>query len=164
MKAKLILIGGVSRSGKSTLAGELTSLLTNCISLSQDNFVLAKEQIPTIKNRIDWEEPKSINWTSLIDRIDELSKHHSFIIIEGIFAFNSSIINDLAVYKVYLELDYELFTERRKDEKRWGPEPAWYLEHVWNAHEKFANPYQIEFQTCCPYSTSLAQEIFESLT
>ena len=163
MKAKLIVIGGVSRSGKTTLAGELASLLPNAIIISQDDFVLSEKFIPTIKDRINWEDTKSIDWISLIDQLNQLLSQYQFILLEGIFAYNSLVINDLVDYAIYLKLDYKMFIERRRQETRWGMEPHWYIDHVWKAHLKFANPYHIEFQNYCPYSPSLAEEIAQSL-
>ncbi len=162
MKAKLILIGGVSRSGKSTLAKELESLLPNSISLDQDDFILPESQIPKIKERTDWEDPNSIDWDPLVNKLNQLATQHDFLILEGIFAFNSHQINAWADYSIYLNLPYDSFFKRRKEETRWGIEPDWYLEHVWNAHQQYANPHQITYQKDSAYTDQLAREIAQT--
>ena len=66
----IIGIGGVSRSGKSTLAALIYRLYTEggqtAIVLAQDDFVFPTEQIPKIRNgseeEIDWEIPESIDF------------------------------------------------------------------------------------------------------
>lgn len=139
--AKLILIAGVSRSGKSTLANKLSVGLPNAIVLHQDEFVLPESDLPMINERIDWEKPETINWEVLIDKIDSY-KAQDYIILEGIFALSNTALLEKADHKILLDLSYHEFIARRKTEKRWGKEPAWFLEHVWHSHLKYHNPHK----------------------
>lgn len=141
--AKLILISGISRSGKSTLAKRLSIDLPNTLVLPQDEFVLSKEQLPRIKDRIDWERPVSIDWVRLKKVLNESQSEYDFIILEGIFALSDISLASAADYSIQLKIDKQTFLERRKKETRWGTEPDWFLEHVWTSHLKFSNPHQV---------------------
>lgn len=141
--AKLILIGGVSRSGKSSLAKALQQDLSNATILHQDEFVLPHDQIPKVRDRIDWERPESIDWDALLIAYSSGRDKHQYIIIEGIFAFSNLTLNRIADFTVLLTLDKEQFFERRKVEHRWGEEPNWFIEHVWKSHTLFHNPHKL---------------------
>lgn len=139
--AKLILIGGVSRSGKSSLAQYLTQHLPLSIHIDQDTFVLPEPQIPTIKDRTDWEVPESIDWKKLDTTTTNYLNRYEFVILEGIFAFQQESLNQLADLKIELKLPKEEFLAKRKQEQRWGEEPQWFIEHVWKAHLIHSNPH-----------------------
>ena len=132
----IIGIGGVSRSGKSDLAQKLCGYLgkEKCAVLDLDDFVLPQALLPEIKGRIDWESPETINWALVFQIIEENQKE--YLIIEGIFAFSNPYLVDKYDLKIIIRIPKELFIERRKKETRWGPEPRWYIEHVWETHEK----------------------------
>ena len=140
--AKLILIGGVSRSGKSSLAQYLTQHLPHATHIDQDEFVLPAQQIPKINDRTDWEIPESIDWQQLTAKVKESLNNYNYVLLEGIFAFQNEALNDQADLKVMLKLPKEEFLEKRKKEQRWGEEPEWFLEHVWKAHLIHCNPHQ----------------------
>jgi len=164
MPSKLILIGGMSRAGKSLLARQLQLKVPNSIHIDQDDFVLPEEQIPTIKNRIDWEHPDGMNWPLLKSKIQQASATNSLVIVEGIFAFNEASIVTSADLKIYLDLNKEEFTIRRKQETRWGKEPEWYIEHVWTSHLKNANPHQIKFDLSQEFNEQLAVSVISMLS
>ncbi len=144
---KLILIAGVSRSGKTTLTKYLNEHLNNCLVIHQDRLVLPKAQIPKVRDRIDWERPESIDWTNLFRLLTESASSYDYIIVEGIFALSNKKLVEQSDYSIALEIDKESYLERRKLETRWGTEPAWFLEHVWDSHLKYHNPYNIEIDT-----------------
>lgn len=143
MNSQLILIAGISRSGKSTLASSLAKKLDNAIHLEQDQFVLSEDNIPKILDRIDWETPKSIDWAKWNQQIEDALNTHQFIIAEGIFAFNDFHLLQKASATISLSLSKREFLERRRKELRWGIEPEWFLEHVWEAHLMHHNPHKI---------------------
>ncbi|HEY9117386.1 MAG TPA: hypothetical protein VIN11_06140 [Roseivirga sp.] len=143
MSSHLILIAGISRSGKSSLASELARGLQNAIHLEQDQFVLPETYIPKIEDRIDWERPESIDWLKWHQTISEALKSYRFIIAEGIFAFNDLKLIQRASATIELLIKKDQFLRRRKNEVRWGKEPEWFLEHVWEAHLKYHNPHAI---------------------
>jgi uridine kinase len=140
--ALLIGIGGVSRSGKtslaSTLASKIRSAKKKVLVIDQDDHVRPKPEIPKIKNLVDWEHPSSIDWLGLIKLIKQEIHRNDVIIIEGIFAFWSKEIKyDL---KVYLQISRTLFKERKNTDKRWGDIPEWYIDHIWESHLKYGVP------------------------
>ena len=143
MNSHLILIAGISRSGKSSLASELAKRLENAIHLEQDQFVLQETNIPTIEDRIDWETPESIDWLKWHQTINEALKSYRFIIAEGIFAFNDLKLIQRTSATIDLSITKDEFLRRRRKEVRWGKEPEWFLVHVWEAHLKYHNPYAI---------------------
>lgn len=145
MVGKLILIGGISRSGKSTLAQSLASSLTRSSYLEQDFFVKPEEELPTIKDRIDWDSPESIDWKSWRSEIEDRLEQYEWVIAEGIFAFNNMAINTLAHFKINLNIDRNTFLKERKADTRWGNEPDWFLDHVWHSHQKHHNPFLLPF-------------------
>lgn len=142
--SQLILIAGVSRSGKSSLARDLCAKLKNAIHLDQDEFVKAVEEIPLIEDRTDWETPESIDWKKWKSAIDKALQSNSFVIAEGIFALGDLKLVQQAKTRILLSLEKEEYLRRRKQETRWGEEPDWFLEHVWQSHLKHHNPFQIQ--------------------
>ena len=143
MNSHLILIAGISRSGKSSLASELARRLDNAIHLEQDQFVLPEIDIPTIQDRIDWETPHSIDWSKWNGEIEAAHKSFQFVIAEGIFALHDLRLIQKALVTIVLSISKEEFLQRRKREVRWGVEPNWFLEHVWQAHLHNHNPHNI---------------------
>jgi uridine kinase len=143
-KTKLIGIGGVSRSGKSTLANLLKDALQkhgNSVSiLDQDLFVVDEKWLPRIKDRYDWEVPASIDWKVLLQKIAAAKAKYDFVIIEGLFAFYHPTIDKKYAMRIYIELEQSKFLSRRAQETRWGEEPEWYLQHVWESHFTYGLP------------------------
>ncbi|MBO3697988.1 uridine kinase [Roseivirga sp. E12] len=138
--AKLILIAGISRSGKTTLAKQLAHDLPEAIVLHQDKYVLDESLIPMIRDRTDWESPESVDWTRLHNDYNRLKNEYAFIIIEGIFGLTDPRLLDASNFKILLDLDRGEYIRRRKLERRWGNEPKWFIDHVWESHEVFHNP------------------------
>jgi nicotinamide/nicotinate riboside kinase len=163
MRSKLILIGGMSRSGKSRLAKELTATLSNAAHIDQDNFVKDQALLPLVHDRIDWEQPETIDWLALRSEVDRQFNKVKYVILEGIFAFNDFPLVERAAIRVYLTLDKPQFLEKRSAETRWGDEPAWYLEHVWNTHHAIFNPFELAFDMIGPYREELSTEIYSML-
>ena len=145
MPGKLILIGGVSRSGKSTLAQQLASKLDNSAYLEQDFVVRPEEELPTIQDRIDWDHPDSVDWISWQVAIENNLRNYDWVIAEGIFAFANKELNSKSHFTIELIINQETFLEERREETRWGEEPEWFLEHVWQAHQRLRNPHNIQF-------------------
>ncbi len=145
MAGRLILIGGVSRSGKSTLAQQLASALGNSAYLEQDFFVKPEEELPIIQDRIDWDHPDSVDWMSWKNAIRNNLENYAWVIAEGIYAFSDEEINAASHFSIELSIDKETFLEERRKEIRWGEEPEWFLEHVWQAHQKYGNPHGLQF-------------------
>ncbi|WP_323757058.1 hypothetical protein [Roseivirga sp.] len=136
----VIAIGGVSRSGKSTLADWLVIQLKNATMLHQDEYALPKDQLPKVKGLTNWELPESIDWNAWHKAISQAKNHYDYVIIEGILVFANANINALIDQSIYLNIDKEDFLKRRSVEKRWGKEPEWFIEYAWDAHLKYGLP------------------------
>jgi nicotinamide/nicotinate riboside kinase len=137
----IIGIAGVSRSGKTSLSdliqkklimkGEMT------IVLHQDDYVMPEKDIPKIRHRIDWECPQSIDFQCFRSEILEAKKHCEHVITEGLLNFWDNEISLLFDKKIFVEISKQTFLERRQKEKRWGFEPKWFYEHVWQSYLKY---------------------------
>jgi nicotinamide/nicotinate riboside kinase len=140
----IIGIGGVSRSGKTTLAlrkkAELEALHpgTKAHVIHQDDYVQPVERIPMIRDRTDWECPESMDFERLYAAITDARSRYDWVIAEGILIFYDPKVNALFDERITLHIDRDTFMARRAQETRWGPEPEWYLEHVWNSHLVFS--------------------------
>ena len=130
----VIGISGVSRSGKSRLSALIVGWYPDMVKiLCMDEFVYPKDQIPKIRNVIDWEVPESVDYTKLSIAIAREKALNEIVILEGILIFNKE--NYLALYdrKIFLEIDYETFISRKKKDLRWLV-PNWYMEHIWTSY------------------------------
>lgn len=142
----LILIAGVSRSGKSSLATSLCQRLDNAVHLDQDDFVKPESKIPTVRDRVDWEHPKSVDWNKWYRFLDKSLSEYNYVIAEGIFVCHSKEHCSKAHLIIELLIDEATFKARRNHENRWGDEPSWYLAHVWESHKQNHNPHQVDPQ------------------
>lgn len=140
----LIGIGGCSRSGKSTLAADLTWHFRcqnfKVIALSQDDFVHKIKEIPLINNQTDWDTPLSIDYELLIETCQFLQQKFDVVIVEGLYAFYYSALNALFDRSIMVEISESTFRLRRHTETRWGAEPEWFIDHVWASYLKFGKP------------------------
>lgn len=136
MDGHLILISGYSQSGKSLLASWLVEVLPSVVHLEQDKYVLPQSQIPTIRDRTDWETPESIDWDSWKKSIKKELKRCKYVIAEGLFVRHDEASVQQASLILQLTVTQKLFFQRRKQDPRWGQEPEWYLEYVWESHQK----------------------------
>jgi nicotinamide/nicotinate riboside kinase len=132
-------IGGVSQSGKSTLAEKLTAHFNakkiRSAVLNQDDFVFPKDQLPLINGLTDWERPETIDWSALENAVIESRKTNQVIIFEGLFAFNNKKINEQMTHFLYLEIVKETFLKRKNKDTRWATPPDWYVEYIWATHK-----------------------------
>ncbi|PKP54257.1 MAG: hypothetical protein CVT92_00445 [Bacteroidetes bacterium HGW-Bacteroidetes-1] len=138
----IIAIGGVSTAGKTTLASQLRHYFhkKKTSLLCQDDFVKSVEQIPMIKDRIDWEIPASIDHIRFRDAILAEKKENDIVIVEGLMVFWHPEINRLFDKKLFIEIDYQLFMKRKNDDYRWGNEPDWYIAYIWNSYKQYGIP------------------------
>ena len=131
-------IGGVSRAGKTTLAKKILDYFPNQkrVILHQDDYINAGYDIPQIQERIDWEVPESIDFVRLKYDFRWLYENVDIVIIEGIFAFYDEQINKMYDKKIFVDLGYKNFIDRKIHDARWGYEPHWYIEHIWDSYQK----------------------------
>ena len=140
-QSRIIGIGGVSRAGKSFLAKKMADFYTKSgvkvNILDQDNFVFPKDEIPRINGHIDWESPESINFQHLNKLILNSRKSYDVTIVEGILVFCNTDLINLFDYKVFITLPKDEFIKRKREDLRWGKEPEWYIEYIWEMHQNF---------------------------
>jgi nicotinamide/nicotinate riboside kinase len=132
-------IGGVSRAGKTTLSNYILSLYPNRKSLiiPMDDYVHDKEKIPRIKDRIDWETPASVDYDRIKQKIEDSVEEYDLVITEGILIFYNEAVNKLFDKRIFMDIPKSLFYVRRHSDKRWGEEPKWYLDYVWESYLKY---------------------------
>lgn len=140
----LIGIGGVSRSGKSTLANLLVTHYRKngkkAIIFHQDDFVFSEDHIPKIKNRTDWESPYSIDFELLVDVVEQFKERFDVVIVEGLFAFYDEKLNNLYDKKIHVKISKRTFLIRKAMDSRWGYEPTWFIDHIWQSFQKYGKP------------------------
>jgi len=131
-------ISGVSRAGKSTLSKRLTNRLHDwkIIILDMDDFVFPKNEMPRINEEADWETPESVDYVRLSDRINEVNAGFDLVIVEWILIFYDETLNSLFDKKLFIEIPYETFLERKRNDRRWN-EPEWYIQHIWDSYLKY---------------------------
>ncbi|WP_424963413.1 uridine kinase family protein [Ekhidna sp.] len=134
--AYIIGIGGVSRSGKSTVAKKLRDELApmKVFTLDMDNYVLPENDIPKINGHPNWEVPESIDYGRILTILDTNELIYDVVIVEGILAFANKELNKRFDLTVLMEISRATYLDRRQLETRWGKDPDWYLEYVWEAH------------------------------
>lgn len=132
----IIGIGGVSNAGKTTLAKQLKENLPglNVSILCQDDFPTPVDEIPTIRDHVNWEIPVSIDMNRYRDKVLEDAQSFDVVIAEGLFAFCDEHIVKHYDKKIFLTISKETFWERKSKDFRWGKEPEWYMEHIWDSH------------------------------
>ena len=135
----LIGIGGVSNAGKSSLALRIKNYYSSkkVAILCQDDYAFPSEKIPLIKDHIDWECPESIDFINFEKAVIDAMAENDVVIAEGIFAYHHNNSNKLFDKKIFLTLDSRFFFMRKNTDLRWGKEPDWYIEHIWNNHIKY---------------------------
>jgi len=134
----VIGIGGVSNAGKTTLATRLAKQLEplRVKVLCQDDFAKPLAEIPLIRSHMDWETPLSIDLVKYYKHILEANETYDVVIAEGLFAFCDQHLNKHYDKRIFLTISKRVFWERKSKDLRWGKEPEWYMEHIWQSHFK----------------------------
>lgn len=135
----IIAIGGVSNAGKSTLATAIQNNLPelNIRIVCQDDFVADEKHFPMIHDRPDWEHPTSIDHDGFRQSILEHHTNDTIVIAEGLMVFHDPGILMLFDKGIFIEIDRHIFLHRKNNDLRWGPQPDWYLRHIWDSYLKF---------------------------
>lgn len=140
----LIGIGGVSRSGKSTLARMLVNHFRDsgktAIVLYQDDFVFPTTQIPRIKNKVDWEHPLSINHDLLWETARFYCERFEVVVVDGFLAFHDSRFVEAYHKRIFIRVSKETFLERKANDLRWGDIPRWFFDHIWESYLLYGIP------------------------
>ena len=101
-----------------------------------DDYINAGYDIPQIQERIDWEVPESIDFLRLKYDFKWISNNVDLVVLEGIFAFYDDEINKMYDKKVFVDIGYDDFMNRKTLDTRWGYEPDWYIQHIWTSYQK----------------------------
>ena len=140
----IIGIGGVSRAGKTKLARRLQKYFRqqgrSVRLLHQDEFVFPESEIPKVKGRVDWEHPGSIDFSRFRESIVKASQQYDVVIAEGLMAFCDEETNRLYEKCFFVEISKPTFLRRKAADQRWGEEPEWYVEHIWESYLKYGVP------------------------
>ncbi|QSE98140.1 nucleoside/nucleotide kinase family protein [Fulvivirga lutea] len=135
----IIGIGGVSRSGKTTLAKLLQDQLgeKNVKIISQDDFALDKAELPTFHGMTDWEHPNGINFDSLRKTVLQESKKYPYLITEGFLIYHDDELRSLIDFKIFIDINEATFLNRKMKDDRWGKTPIIYVSHIWDSYLKY---------------------------
>jgi len=136
-ESQCIAIGGVSRSGKTFLSEILSRYLENSIVIHQDTYIPPEHEIPLINDHIDWERPEAIDWISFENAIIKAKQSYKYVIVEGLFAFWNEKIDHHYDKHIFILLSKPVFEQRKREDLRWGAEPDWYIEHIWQGHLRY---------------------------
>jgi uridine kinase len=148
-KAKIIGIGGVSCAGKSLLADKLSqrfreSGYRTCV-LDQDDYVFPTAEIPLVRDHTDWECPESIDFKGFEEAIKDASASYDIVIAAGLMVFWEPGIRKTFDYLVFIKITREEFRRRKRKDLRWGREPEWYIDHIWDSYLEYGQfPYGIQ--------------------
>lgn len=139
-------IGGISTSGKSWIAQKIRDHYRNQKKVSilcQDDYTLTQDKIPVIRDHIDWDIPESMDFHKFYRAIVKKSKKSDVVIAEGLFVFHQERFVNLYDKMICFTLKKETFLERKRKDLRWGKEPEWYIEHIWESHLRFREDAQV---------------------
>ncbi len=140
----IIGIGGLSRAGKTKLAKRLRKHFReqgrSALILHQDEFVFPENQIPKVRDRVDWEHPGSIDFHRFRQAILDAALRFDVVIAEGLMAFYDAETKRLYDKCFFVEISKPTFLRRKAADKRWGEEPEWYVEHIWKSYLKYGMP------------------------
>lgn len=123
-----IAIGGCSCSGKTSVANELSSRLSNCSIIHQDHYYRRDVELPFFdesKALRNWDCVEAINFDEMLSDIERVklnlfeqeknSGKPSVLIIEGFLLFNGGKVFDkIFDMKYLLHLSFKDLAERRK--------------------------------------------------
>lgn len=140
----IIGIGGASRSGKSTLARLLVNHYRDsgktAIVLYMDDFVFPTEEIPKVRDKVDWECPESINFNLLSEVLDFYITKFEVVVADGFLAFYDDKLADKFDKRIFVSISKETFLSRKEQDLRWGDIPRWFFEHIWESYLKYGIP------------------------
>ncbi len=144
----LVGIGGVSRSGKSTLANLLVTYFRKhgkkAIIFHQDDFVFPETEIPKVRDKTDWESPSSIDHDLLYELVAEFKDRFDVVIVDGLFAFYDPKLNALYEKRLFIKVSKRTFLIRKVTDTRWGYVPTWFVDHIWKSFLKYGHEKHIK--------------------
>lgn len=167
MASTIILIGGISCSGKTTLARRLATEL-DAPYLSIDDYYRPFENLPLeIRKRVDFDSPDAIEHELLTEHLSQLQRGETilkpvydaaafarlktpepiysnpYVVVEGLFALLWRDLVGLTSYRVFVETDPEVCLARRlqRDVEIYGRS----MESALNRYREQVEPNQSQF-------------------
>ncbi len=138
MRSKLILIGGGTASGKTTIANKIKEIISDVLIISIDNYYNSNWGIPLEERRsMNYDHPSSIEWPLLKKHLADLMngkevempqydfKLHQrkkeaktvrpskVIVLDGIFALYDEEIRNMSDIKIYVDTPADIRFIRR---------------------------------------------------
>ena len=110
------------------------------VALCADDFVKHIDAIEKIGGRTDWESPQSIDFDRLMVVLGVYEKQFDAVILEGHLVFCDARLLSAAAVKYFLVIPEAVFRQRRAAETRWGEEPTWFIDHVWESFLRHGQP------------------------
>lgn len=150
----VIGIGGVTCSGKTTLATKLHKLLKNSIIINQDDYFLPEADPRHVHdmelNHHNWDIITSLDMEKMYHDVtniltsangivfDDNQPHCRVLILDGIFVFNYKPIAELCDVKYFLSLTKADCWERRRKRVYNPPDvPGYFEKIVWPEYENY---------------------------
>ncbi len=139
MKGLSIGIGGASRAGKTSLSNYIKSLYPNkkVFLIQMDEFVKDEADIPKVRNHTDWEHPISVDFERIKQTLTQALNENDIVITEGILIFYSPQLNSLFDKRIFINIPKTVFYKRKRQDLRWGKEPDWYIDYIWESYQKY---------------------------
>ncbi|RLD22013.1 MAG: hypothetical protein DRI69_02455 [Bacteroidetes bacterium] len=139
----IIGIGGMSRSGKTTMAHQIAAHFEkgSVSVLSLDDYAFPEKEIPMINDMIDWEHPESIDFDRFYLDVYDSSKEYGLVLAEGFLIYLHEPLRKLFDKKICVTISREEFERRRKEQYT---EPQWYLDHIWESYHRYQGRYEAE--------------------
>jgi uridine kinase len=137
----IIGIGGMSRSGKTTLAHQIAAGYTKgtVVVLSLDDYAVPKKDIPMVRDMIDWEHPESIDFDRFYLDVFDAGHQYDLVIAEGFLIYLHEPLRNLFDKKICVIITKEGFERRRREQY---VEPQWYLDHIWDSYYRYQGRYE----------------------
>ena len=117
--ARILGIGGVSCSGKSTFINKLKEALPKSTKyVCFDDYYIRSCELTT-KN--SWESPRHYRYEDFVTDLKKLQQSKAkLIVVEGFLIFHSQAARELFDYIIYLDLSEDKMIERRLQRRREG--------------------------------------------
>jgi len=139
----IIGIGGMSRSGKTSLALQIAAHFNHnsaCV-LSLDDYTFPEKDIPMINDMLDWDHPESIDFDKFYLDVYDNSKEYDLVLAEGFLIYLHTPLRKLFDKKICVTVSREEFESRRKEQY---DEPPWYRDHIWDSYYRYQGRYEEE--------------------
>jgi uridine kinase len=69
---------------------------------------------------------------------------YQHVITEGLLNFWDEELDALFDRRLLCSIKKDIFFDRRLQEKRWGFEPKWFVEHVWRSYLRYGQTVLVE--------------------